>query len=107
MLAAHPERRIASTQVRHSRPSFALPFVPKNPNDGHRAHLGALDGFVVAGAGQWGRADAVRGAEALTRLFGQLAFVFRGNLSFWTAGELPDKALGTSARRSSACCCAA
>ena len=42
--------------------------------------------------------NAVRGTEALTRLSGQLAFVFRGVLSFWTAGELPDKALGTSAR---------
>ena len=51
--------------------------------------------------------NAVREAEALTRLFGQLAFVFRGVLSFWTAGEMADKALRTSALRSSACCCAA
>ncbi|MGU3495850.1 hypothetical protein ACLBXM_17555 [Xanthobacteraceae bacterium A53D] len=35
--------------------------------------------------------------KALDRLPRQLAFAFRGGLSFWTAGELPDEALGTSA----------
>lgn len=39
-----------------------------------------------------------RRAHALRSLPGQLAFAFRGVLSFWTAGELPDEALGPSAR---------
>ena len=39
-----------------------------------------------------------RRAQALRSLPGQLAFAFRGVLSFWTAGELPDEALGPSAR---------
>ncbi|WP_206245348.1 TetR/AcrR family transcriptional regulator [Novosphingobium terrae] len=35
--------------------------------------------------------------QALACLPGQLAFAFRGVLSFWTAGELADEALATSA----------
>ena len=41
---------------------------------------------------------AARRDEALRCLPRQLAFGFRGVLSFWTAGELPDEDLGTSAR---------
>ncbi|UAK26300.1 TetR/AcrR family transcriptional regulator [Sphingomonas nostoxanthinifaciens] len=36
--------------------------------------------------------------RALSCLPGQLAIAFRGALSFWTAGELPDEALGANAR---------
>lgn len=36
--------------------------------------------------------------RALTCLPRQLALAFRGALSFWTAGELPDEALGPDAR---------
>lgn len=36
--------------------------------------------------------------EALRRLPEQLAFAFRGVLSFWTAGELSDEALASHAR---------
>jgi AcrR family transcriptional regulator len=39
-----------------------------------------------------------RRAQALRCLPEQLAFAFRGVLSFWTAGELPDEALGPNAR---------
>lgn len=39
-----------------------------------------------------------RREQALRCLPGQLAFGFRGVLSFWTAGELSDAALATSAR---------
>nr|WP_207207443.1 TetR/AcrR family transcriptional regulator [Methylorubrum zatmanii] len=39
-----------------------------------------------------------RRAQGLRSLPGQLAFAFRGVLSFWTAGELPDEALNPSAR---------
>ncbi|MDE2465863.1 MAG: hypothetical protein KGO02_19430 [Alphaproteobacteria bacterium] len=39
-----------------------------------------------------------RRVEALTCLPGQLAFAFRGVLSFWTAGELTDEALALGAR---------
>ncbi len=42
--------------------------------------------------------DAARRDAALGRLPAQLAIAFRGVLSFWTAGELSDAALGTSAR---------
>ena len=48
--------------------------------------LGAGEGLIA------GRRD-----EALLCLPRQLAFGFRGVLSFWTAGELPDEDLGTSA----------
>ncbi|WP_034160819.1 TetR/AcrR family transcriptional regulator [Sphingomonas sp. ERG5] len=41
---------------------------------------------------------AARREQALHCLPGQLAFAFRGVLSFWTAGELPDEALATNAR---------
>jgi hypothetical protein len=37
--------------------------------------------------------------EALRCLPEQLAFAFRGVLSFWTAGELADEALSSSARK--------
>ncbi len=40
---------------------------------------------------------ATRRDQALACLPGQLAFAFRGVLSFWTAGELPDEALAESA----------
>jgi AcrR family transcriptional regulator len=36
--------------------------------------------------------------EALRCLPEQLAFAFRGVLSFWTAGEVPDEALASNAR---------
>lgn len=48
--------------------------------------LGAGEGLIAA-----------RREQALRCLPGQLAFAFRGVLSFWTAGELPDEALATSA----------
>jgi AcrR family transcriptional regulator len=41
---------------------------------------------------------AERREQALWYLPGQLAFAFRGVLSFWTAGELPDEALARRAR---------
>lgn len=41
---------------------------------------------------------ASRREQALRLLPGQLAFAFRGVLSFWTAGELPDEALAVQAR---------
>lgn len=49
--------------------------------------LGAGEGLVVA-----------RRQQALCCLPGQLAFAFRGALSFWTAGELPDGALARTVR---------
>jgi len=49
--------------------------------------LGAGEGLIAAGR-----------QEALRRLPEQLAFAFRGVLSFWTAGELPDEALASNAR---------
>ncbi|WP_267419148.1 TetR/AcrR family transcriptional regulator [Sphingomonas sp. GC_Shp_1] len=49
--------------------------------------LGAGDGLIPA-----------QREGALRRLPGQLAFGFRGVLSFWTAGELPDAALAGAAR---------
>jgi AcrR family transcriptional regulator len=42
--------------------------------------------------------SAARREEALRRLPEQFAFAFRGVLSFWTAGELPDEALASNAR---------
>ena len=41
---------------------------------------------------------AARREQALRCLPRQLAFAFRGVLSFWTAGELPDEALAPQAR---------
>jgi AcrR family transcriptional regulator len=41
---------------------------------------------------------AGRRDQALAHLPAQLAFGFRGVLSFWTAGELPDEALTDNAR---------
>ncbi|MBZ9854769.1 TetR/AcrR family transcriptional regulator [Mesorhizobium sp. CA13] len=49
--------------------------------------LGAGEGLVAASR-----------QEALRSLPEQLAFAFRGVLSFWTAGELPDEALASKAR---------
>jgi AcrR family transcriptional regulator len=49
--------------------------------------LGAGEGLTATGREQ-----------ALRCLPGQLAFAFRGVLSFWTAGELPDEALALNAR---------
>jgi len=48
------------------------------------------------GAGE--RLIESRREQALRCLPEQLAFGFRGVLSFWTAGELPDKALAVKAR---------
>ena len=41
---------------------------------------------------------AARRAQALRHLPGQMAFAFRGVLSFWTAGELSDEAFALGAR---------
>lgn len=41
--------------------------------------------------------EVTRRAQALRDLPGYLAVVFRGALSFWTAGELADRALGAMA----------
>ncbi len=49
--------------------------------------LGAGEGLIAA-----------RREQALRCLPRQLAFAFRGVLSFWTAGELPDEALAPEAR---------
>lgn len=49
--------------------------------------LGAGEGLAVA-----------RRSQALRELPRQLAFAFRGVLSFWTGGELPDDALASSAQ---------
>ena len=49
--------------------------------------LGAGEGLSAAGR-----------QEALRCLPEQLAFAFRGVLSFWTAGELPDEELASNAR---------
>jgi len=49
--------------------------------------LGAGNGLIAA-----------RRDQALRCLPGQLAFAFRGVLSFWTAGEMPDEALAPNAR---------
>jgi hypothetical protein len=49
--------------------------------------LGAGEGLTATGREQ-----------ALRCLPGQLAFAFRGVLSFWTAGELPDASLALNAR---------
>ncbi|MCA0058482.1 MULTISPECIES: TetR/AcrR family transcriptional regulator [unclassified Mesorhizobium] len=49
--------------------------------------LGAGEGLIAAGR-----------QKALRSLPEQLAFAFRGVLSFWTAGELPDEALASKAR---------
>jgi AcrR family transcriptional regulator len=58
----------------------------------HSATLWAL----ALGAGDGLRADCR--ARALRDLPTQLAFAFRGVLSFWTAGELSDERLAFSAR---------
>lgn len=59
------------------------------------AHSTAL-WTLALGAGE-GLAPTLR-EEALRSLPGQLAFAFRGVLSFWTAGELQDDALASNAR---------
>jgi AcrR family transcriptional regulator len=59
------------------------------------AHSTALWSLAL-GAGE-GLVEARR-AAALMCLPGQLALAFRGVLSFWTAGELPDAALAPHAR---------
>jgi AcrR family transcriptional regulator len=51
---------------------------------------------LALGAGE-GLAEDKR-EQALDCLPRQLALAFRGVLSFWTAGELPDEALGREAR---------
>ena len=50
--------------------------------------LGAGEGLIAA-----------RREQALGCLPRQLAFAFRGVLSFWTAGEMPDEALASEARQ--------
>jgi len=59
------------------------------------AHSASLWSLAL-GAGE-GLPAACR-QEALRSLPEQLAFAFRGVLSFWTAGELPDAALASNAR---------
>jgi len=59
------------------------------------AHSTALWALAL-GAGEG--LKAARRQEALHRLPQQLAFAFRGVLSFWTAGELDDAALAADAR---------
>jgi AcrR family transcriptional regulator len=51
---------------------------------------------LALGAGEGLIAD--RREQALRCLPGQLAFAFRGVLSFWSAGELPDNMLAVQAR---------
>lgn len=58
----------------------------------HSAALWAQALEAGEGVGPAGR------TELLRRLPEQLAFAFRGVLSFWTAGELPDEALASHAR---------
>jgi hypothetical protein len=53
--------------------------------------------WALALGGGEGLASARR-AQALTCLPGQLAFGFRGVLSFWTAGELSVEAFAFGAR---------
>jgi AcrR family transcriptional regulator len=53
-----------------------------------RLALGAGEGLI-----------ATRREEALCSLPQQLAFAFRGVLSFWTSGELADERLASSARQ--------
>ncbi|WP_026359594.1 TetR/AcrR family transcriptional regulator [Sphingomonas sp. PR090111-T3T-6A] len=66
------------------------------PSSGQvRAHSSAL-WAVALGAGEG--LLAFRRDQALSTLPAQLAFGFRGVLSFWTAGELSDKALALNAR---------
>lgn len=63
-----------------------------------RQRLGAFDSAVGPGAG-WGDGFiANRRQQALRYLPGQFAFAFRGVLSLWTTGELPDEALVMRAR---------
>jgi AcrR family transcriptional regulator len=52
---------------------------------------------LALGAGEG--LDAKRREEALDLLPRQLAFGFRGVLSFWTSGELEDEALAANARQ--------
>lgn len=66
------------------------------PLSGHvLAHSTALWASAL-GTGEGLRAS--RREEALRRLPEQLAFAFRGVLSFWTAGELADEELVAKAR---------
>ena len=50
--------------------------------------------LTIIGAGE----GLVEGHPALPALARHLAFGFRGVLSFWTAGELPDDELAANAR---------
>ncbi len=59
------------------------------------AHSSALWALAI-GTGDGLKSD--RREEALRVLPSQLAFGFRGVLSFWTAGELPGEALASHAR---------
>jgi len=52
---------------------------------------------LALGAGEG--LDETRREEALRCLPQQLAFAFRGVLSFWTSGELADEALASSAQQ--------
>ncbi len=60
-----------------------------------RAHSTALWALAL---GEGDGLVAGRRQHALRYLPGQLTFAFRGVLSFWTAGELPDDDLASSAR---------
>lgn len=78
----------------------------------NRAVMGSLGAANSAPGQAWSRSTALwalalgageglaetRREQALRCLPGQLAIAFRGVLSFWTAGELPDGALATHAR---------
>jgi len=60
-----------------------------------RAHSAALWALAL---GEGDGLIPIRREHALRHLPGQFAFAFRGVLSFWTAGELPDEDLASSAR---------
>lgn len=78
----------------------------------NRAVMGGIGNPAPAPGDAWGRSTALwtlalaGGAglaadcrdRALDRLPAQLALAFRGALSFWTAGEMTDDALGPHAR---------
>ncbi|GAA4781433.1 hypothetical protein GCM10023219_32220 [Stakelama sediminis] len=60
------------------------------------AHSTALWALAL---GEGAGSDSACRQQPVDCLPRQLAFAFRGVLSFWTAGELPDAALGESARQ--------
>lgn len=78
----------------------------------NRAVMGWLGAYSATPGQVWNRSQSLwsralgggdglslaQREEAMRDLPAQLAFGFRGALSFWTAGELDDEALGRSAR---------